>query len=89
MSWVLEVVFLGCPQSGAQGTALLIKGELPCPPHRGKGALSLPLFGGGGISIDLLVCMVVIDMVVLPCVKRDVWVCVQVHQGGGIYDVYY
>ena len=28
MSWVLEVVFLGCPQSGAQGTALLIQGEL-------------------------------------------------------------
>ena len=70
MSWVLEVVFLGCPQSGAQGTSLLM--------NSGRATLSLPIggetpspspgSGEGGISMDLRVCMGVMDMVPLPCV---------------------
>ena len=47
MSRVLEVVFLGCPHSGAQGTALLIKGE----PGTGKTMLAEEVASGLGMKL--------------------------------------
>ena len=82
--WVVHIVEPRAQPSAAHSRRatlpLPIGGEAPSPS---------PCSGEGGISVDLRVRMGVIDMVALPCVKCDVWVCVQVHQGGGIYDVYY